>query len=175
MDPVGVEGDPNKWGVVTRLLHLDDIVAGKNPFELYKKAEIKHFKLETGEVDLGAAMPVGVGLEDVKSEKAKKAERGDSDGRILIDPMTKEIISKVVELDENGRKKVDRSGKVVYKANDHWFKLDVKFIWKDAPKETKETEQAEGIEGNGEIKKAEETEKTKKPEKHRRGDKEISL
>jgi len=141
MDPAGVEGDPNKWGVVTRLLHLDDIVDGKNPFELYRKTEIEHFKLETSEVDLEAEMPAGIGLEDTKSEKA--AERKDSVERVLIDPMTKEIISKVAELDEGGRKKIDRSGKVVYKANDHWFKLDVKFIWKDAPKETEETEETE--------------------------------
>ena len=151
MDPVGVEGDPNKWGVVTRLLHLDDIVNWKNPFELYRKAKIEHFKLETGEVALEAKMPVGIGLEDIKFEKAKKVERGDSDERILIDPMTKEIISKVAELDEKGKKKTDRSGKVVYKGNDHWFKLDVKFIWKDAPKEIKETEK---------IKRTEETKKT---------------
>jgi type IV pilus assembly protein PilM len=172
MDPVGVEGDPNKWGVVTRLLHLDDIVNWKNPFELYRKAKIEHFKLETGEVALEAKMPVGIGLEDIKFEKAKKAERGDSDELILIDPMTKEIISKVAELDEKGKKKTDRSGKVVYKGNDHWFKLDVKFIWKDAPKEIKKTEE---IKETGEIKKTEETKKTEKPEKHRRGSEEISL
>jgi type IV pilus assembly protein PilM len=166
MDPVGVEGDPNKWGVVTRLLHLDDIVNWKNPFELYRKAKIEHFKLETGEVALEAKMPVGIGLEDIKFERAKKAERGDSDERILIDPMTKEIISKVAELDEKGKKKTDRSGKVVYKGNDHWFKLDVKFIWKDAPKEIKET---------GEIKRPEETEKTEGTGKRRRGGEEISL
>jgi len=141
MDPAGVEGDPNKWGVITRLLHLDDIVDGRNPFELYRKTEIEHFKLETGEVDLEAEMPAGIGLEDIGFEKA--AEREDGDERVLIDPMTKEIISKVAKLDEDGRKKIDRSGKVVYKANDHWFKLDVKFIWKDAPKETKQTEENE--------------------------------
>jgi type IV pilus assembly protein PilM len=178
MDPVGVEGDPNKWGVVTRLLHLDDIVNWKNPFELYRKAKIEHFKLETGEVALEAKMPVGIGLEDIKFEKAKKAERGDSDERILIDPMTKEIISKVAELDEKGKKKTDRSGKVVYKGNDHWFRLDVKFIWKDAPKEIKETEE---IKETGEIK---ETEKIKRPEetkktegtgKRRRGGEESDL
>jgi len=147
MDPAGVEGDSSKWGVITRLLHLDDVVDGENPFELYRKAKIEHFKLETGEVDLEAEMPAGIGLEDVESEKAKKAKRGDSDERSLIDPMTKETISKVAELDEDGRKKIDRSGKVVYRANDHWFKLDVKFIWKDAPKETEETEETKKTKG----------------------------
>lgn len=177
MDPVGVEGDPNKWGVVTRLLHLDDIVNWKNPFELYGKAKIEHFKLETGEVDLEAAMPVGVGLEDIEFEKAKQIEHGDSDERILIDPMTREIISKVAELDEKGKKKTDRSGKVVYKGNDHWFKLDVKFVWKDAPKEIKETEEIKGtakVKGTEKIKRPEETKKTEGTGK-RRGGEEISL
>ena len=166
MDPAGVEGDPNKWGVITRLLHLD----GKSPFELYRKTEIEHFKLETGEVDLEAEMPAGIGLEDVKFEEAEKAEREDRDERILIDPMTKEIISKVAELGEDGRKKIDRSGKVVYKVNDHWFKLDVKFIWKDAPKETKETKETEEAEETKETKKAEETEKTKNTKRTKRAD-----
>jgi type IV pilus assembly protein PilM len=131
MDPVGVEGDPNKWGVVTRLLHLDEVVGGNSPFELYKKAEVEHFKLEIGEVAWDAEMPLGVGIEDNKSEEAKK---GGIDEEILIDPMTKEIISRVAELDEYGAEKVDRSGNVVYEVNDHWFRIDVKFIWKDAPK-----------------------------------------
>ena len=37
MDPVGVEEDPNKWGVVTRLLHLDSITDENSLFKLYKK------------------------------------------------------------------------------------------------------------------------------------------
>ena len=130
MDPAGVENDLNKWGVVTRLLHLDDIVDGNSPFKLYRKAEIEHFKLETGEVALDAKMPVGVGIEDAKSKKSRRKEIGE---QILIDPMTKEIISRVAELDEYGGEEIDRSGNVVYKVNDHWFRLDVKFAWRDAP------------------------------------------
>jgi type IV pilus assembly protein PilM len=172
MDPIGVEGDPNKWGVVTRLLHLDDVVDRKNPFELYKKAKIEHFKLETGEVDLEAEMPVGIGTEDTEFKKAEKDERKSSGERMLIDPMTREVISKVAELDENGKKKVDRSGRVVYRVNDHWFKLDAKFIWKDAPKEIKGTEEVKGTE---EIKKAGETKKTEKSEKRRRGDEDVGI
>lgn len=53
---------------------------------------------------------------------------------VLIDPMTKEVISKVAELDEDGRLKLDGSGKPIYKVNDSWFILNVKFAWKDAPK-----------------------------------------
>ncbi|MFA5251828.1 MAG: type IV pilus assembly protein PilM [Phycisphaerae bacterium] len=133
MDPVGVEGDPNKWGVVTRLLHLDDVVGWKNPFELYGKAKIKHFKLETGEVDMKSEMPAGIGLEeDINVDKTKKTEGVDI---VLRDPMTREIISKVPDLDEKGKNITDKSGKVISKSNDHWFRLDVKFVWKDAPKE----------------------------------------
>jgi len=130
MDPAGVEADRNKWGVITRLMHLDDIVDGDSPFELYKRTEVEHFKLEVDEVDLDAEMPAGIGL---RLERTKKAERGDSSEEILVDPMTKEIISRVAELDGYGTEKIDTSGNVVYKVNDHWFKLDIKFVWKDAP------------------------------------------
>jgi len=140
MDPAGVEGDPNKWGVITRLMHLIDVVDGNSPFELYKKAEVEHFKLEIGEVAWDTEMPIGIGIEDTKSGKTKKKEGGEE---ILIDPMTREIVNSVAELDEYGTEKVDRLGNVVYEVNDHWFRLDVKFVWKDAP-EPEETEDAAG-------------------------------
>ncbi len=135
MDPAGVEDEPSKWGFVTRLLHLDDIIDGNSPFELYKKARIEHFKLEINEVDLEVGVPAGIGIKEIKLEKGKKADDRYGGEEILIDPMTQEIISKVAELDEYGREKIDRSGNIVYKVNDHWFRLDAKFIWKDAPKE----------------------------------------
>ena len=138
MDPPGVEGEPDKWGIVTRLLHLDDIVDGNSPFELFKRADIQHFKLEIGEVGWDVEMPVGIGIEEVRSDKTKKEEE-----RILIDPMTKEIICKVPELDESGKEKIDRTGEIVYKVNDHWFRLDAKFIWKDAPYGIEEEEEEE--------------------------------
>lgn len=164
MDPVGVQDDPNKWGVVTRLLHLNDVVSWENPFELYGKAKIEDFKLETGEVDLESEMPVGIGLkEDVSVEKTRSNERGES---VLVDPMTREIISKVPELDEKGRNVTDRSGKIVYKSNDHWFRLDVKFAWKDAAKEAapapevkKAATKAKGTKKTGKAKKAGESKK----------------
>ena len=138
MDPPGVEGEPDKWGIVTRLLHLDDIVDGNSPFELFKRADIQHFKLEIGEVGWDVEMPVGIGIEEVRSDKTKKEEE-----RILIDPMTKEIICKVPELDDSGKEKIDRTGEIVYKVNDHWFRLDAKFIWKDAPYGIEEEEEEE--------------------------------
>jgi type IV pilus assembly protein PilM len=180
IDPPGVENEPNNWGVVTRLLHLDDndVVGWKNPFQLYNKAKVDHFKLETGDVDLGSDMPAGIGIsEDNEVKKSKKADSGD-DEQVLRDPMTREIISKVPELDEKGKKITDRSGKVVYKSNDHWFKLDVKFIWKDAPKEIKEASVARGAGGVKEAGKSKKTEKTKKTggtEKTRRGGEDVVL
>ena len=133
IDPAGADNDKDRWGVVTRLLHLDDVVDGNSPFELYGKTEVEHFKLQIGEVDLNAEMPVGVGLQYTESEKEKDIESVEE--LILIDPMTKEVISRVPDWDESGRKKVDSSGAVVYRANDHWFVLNIKLVWKDAPKE----------------------------------------
>jgi hypothetical protein len=137
VDPAGVEDKLDKWGFVTRLLHLDGIVKDVNsPFKLYKKAEVEHFKLQIGEVGLGAEMPTGIGDEDIRFEKTAKPVPGGIAGgeQVLIDPMTKEVISKVSDTDELGKPKLDRSGKPVYKVNDYWFILNAKFVWKDAPK-----------------------------------------
>ena len=132
MDPLGAGEDKSKWGVITRLMHLNElneVFDGNSPFELYKRLDINHCKLETGEVDLNAEMPPGIGSVEVRPRKVKGA-RDESTEQVLIDPMTKEVISKVIELDENGKEKHDRYGNAAYKTNDHWFKLDVKFVWK---------------------------------------------
>ncbi|MHC4659155.1 MAG: pilus assembly protein PilM [Planctomycetota bacterium] len=124
MDPAKVEDEPNKWGVITRWLHLDDVDAN-SPFRLYKKTNPKHFKLETEAVDVGPGTPLGIGIFDVRSEKAEEKETvyGASGEQVLVDPMTKEIISKVAK--PNGEEEL----------NDHWFVLKLKLIWKDAPKD----------------------------------------
>jgi len=141
MDPVGVGDDKAKWGIVTRMLHLGDVNGGGSPFILYKKAEIQHFKLEFGDVSLdNPAMPAGIGVETVKIQKPKSAKALVEQENILIDPLTNEVISKVADYDEDGRRKIDRAGKVVYKVNDHWFVLSAKFVWKDAPKESAQTD-----------------------------------
>jgi hypothetical protein len=46
--------------------------------------------------------------------------------------MTNEIISKIKEMDENGKQKLYR-GTPVFKINDRWFVLNAKFVWKGAP------------------------------------------
>jgi type IV pilus assembly protein PilM len=136
MDPEGAGEDKSKWGVITRLAHLDelkDIFDGNSPFELYKRLDITQCKLEIGEVALGPETPAGIGVVEVRSGKTKSAY-GENTEQVLIDPMTKEVISRVVDRDENGKEKRDRYGNPVYKANDHWFRLDVKFVWKKVPK-----------------------------------------
>ena len=134
IDPVGVEGRPEKWGFITRLLHLDP----NCPFELFKKTEIKHFEPRWDEVDLAPEkqMPVGIGVPEIRMVPWDQ-----SGERVLIDPMTKEIISKVVEVDEKGNRRIDpKTGKFVYAVNDHWFELKLKFAWKNAPPKPADTD-----------------------------------
>jgi len=146
VDPPNVEDQPDKWGFVTRLAHLDDIVEDGNcPFELYKKEDHEHFGLEIKEVAVDGEMPEGIGVwKEVIDESAQTApgtyRRGAGTTRnwILIDPMTGETISKEPVLDEEGKPVLYR-GQPVYKVNDHWFVLNAKFLWKDAPEPPKQT------------------------------------
>jgi type IV pilus assembly protein PilM len=135
MDPSGAGDDKSKWGFVTRLMHLNDFVPdGNSPFELYRKSSIpKQFKLEIGDMSVDSEMPE-IGFITTKSkEKKLKLKRAGGGEDVLVDPMTKEIVSKTAVIDDNGKKKIDtKTGKEIYEVNDHWFKLDVKFIWKDA-------------------------------------------
>jgi type IV pilus assembly protein PilM len=137
MDPAGVENDPDRWGFVTRLKHLDDV---NSLFTLYKRGEVEHFKLDTDPIGWDAKTrqnPAVARILQTLEREGGSERRGSVTSRrtlVLRDPMTKEIVSRVAELDEDGRVKTDRSGKVAYKNNDYWFVLNAKFIWKDAPK-----------------------------------------
>lgn len=137
MDPYGVEGEQDKWGFVTRLLHLDDfVVDGNSPFEVYKRTDPNQFKLEIGEVSWEVQMPVGIGIRDIRYKPTPTPGpfgQEETAEWILIDPMTREIISKIPEWEANGRPKLDRRGVPVHTVNDHWFVLNVKFVWRDAP------------------------------------------
>ena len=125
IDPVVGKDDPSKWGFVTRLENLDKIFDSNSPFDLYERDKIgKHFKLSQGDVEVGAWMPQGVGIPQAAPSVAD--ERSRDDKFVLIDPMTREVISKVVLMDENGKAKIDRLGNPIYKVNDHWFTLDFK-------------------------------------------------
>jgi type IV pilus assembly protein PilM len=117
LDPPKVQDDPNKWGLVTRLIHLDSMFDGNSPFELYKKTDKQHFDFQSGEVDLAAEMPPGIGVR-------KKIDGKDD---VLIDPMTNEIISKITNVDKTAQ------------VNDSWFVLNFKLKWKDANEPSSET------------------------------------
>ncbi len=127
LDPAGAKDDQSKWGVVTRLMNLNEIVDGNSPFELYRKTSREHFEIESQEVALDGEMPSGIGIR----KNLEGAQRGGNQ-YLLIDPMTKEVICKVSELDEMGREKLDRNGNVIYQVNDHWFVIKFKLRWKDA-------------------------------------------
>ena len=137
IDPHSVENRQDKWGFVTRLAHLDDIVEdGNSPFELFKKEDPEQFNLEIKEVSVdGEMMPEGIGIwEDLIDETAQPGSRSGvlARNRILIDPMTRETICKVSVVDQDGKPILYR-GQPVSKVNDHWFVLNAKFIWRDAP------------------------------------------
>jgi len=79
-------------------------------------------------------VPDGIGeWKDVTPVTATNVPRSATDTVwVLVDPMTKEVINKVPELNENGKPRIYQ-GKEVFRVNDHWFVLNAKFIWKDAP------------------------------------------
>ncbi|MGB2863805.1 MAG: type IV pilus assembly protein PilM [Sedimentisphaerales bacterium] len=136
IDPHSVEDKQNEWGFITRLEHLDDMVEDANsPFELYKKEDTEQFSLEIKEVTIDGEMPEGIGVwEELIDKTIDTRGRSGTMTRdwILIDPMTKETISKESVLNEDGKPRLHQ-GQPVYKVNDHWFVLNVKFIWRDAP------------------------------------------
>ncbi len=139
IDPSGVENKPDEWGFVTRLSHLDDFVAGGNsPFEVYKKTDPNQFELEIEGVSWEVEMPAGIGIRDVRYKPTPTGSTQEESAEwVLIDPMTKELISKIAEWDENGRPKLDHRGMPIHTSNDHWFVLKVKFVWRDAPEAVK--------------------------------------
>ncbi|MHC4636352.1 MAG: type IV pilus assembly protein PilM [Planctomycetota bacterium] len=130
LDPSGVGNDKSKWGVVTRLMNLEELSDSRYNFELFKREEVgTHFNLERGAVSIGAeskGMPYGIGI--------RESKEGTSVSDVIIDPMTREQISHEPELDEDGNEKKDRQGEVIYQANDHWFRLQFKISWKNSPK-----------------------------------------
>jgi len=135
IDPFGVEDQPDKWGFATRLAHLDDYVEdGKSPFELYEKTVVPdQFSLEIKKVVVEEEMPGGIGVQEVRYNTADGVpDPGDPGQWVLIDPLTKEIINEISVLDDKG-KPLYYQGKEVKEVNDHWFVLNVKFIWRDAP------------------------------------------
>jgi type IV pilus assembly protein PilM len=172
LDPTGVKADPSRWGLVTRLENLSKMKEFQGTeFDLFQKGNIKHFKLETGAVDLGnSATPLGIGLlQEIVRVTAEqqavimgtdrtglsRASMGTQTGpdrvfteKVLLDPMTREEISKTYslilppDLDTNpaltekdlGKVKTTSFGDPQFIMRDHWFKVNFKLAWKGAPK-----------------------------------------
>jgi len=135
LDPAGVEDIPGKWGFITRLMHLDEIVDGNSPFALFGKTDPQHFSVSTGVVTLNSKstkMPKNIGV--LKKENiAAVGKRKSKAVSVLVDPMTGEVMSQQVKLNEDGQPVYDRRGKVVYEVQDRWFIFKAKFVWKDSP------------------------------------------
>lgn len=151
IDPANVADQPNRWGFVTRLLHIAD---ANGPFEFYEK-KTPHFKLEVGAVDLrqtgSTKMPSGIGQIMEMTTESSGTRPGQSvkrKTRVLIDPMTKEIISKVPELRPDGSP-VYVYGQPRYRANDYWFELSMKFAWRRDPQADQIDEEFGGSEQEG--------------------------
>ncbi|MBN1972283.1 MAG: type IV pilus assembly protein PilM [Sedimentisphaerales bacterium] len=121
--------DRRNWGFVTRLEYMDELFDVNSPFKLYDKINTQHFDLVVKEIDKVEECPIGTGVEKEKiypTTFGTGAYRNiQTTGITLIDPLTKEPIGLEVEKDANGQN--------VYKVNDHWFTLKMKFLWKDAP------------------------------------------
>jgi len=146
LDPAGVGTDKSQWGVVTRFMHLKELFPDF-PFELYEKDKLEHFEVKTGEVEFKSSeMPGGIGIVKSIEQDSKLSGgfgfmyhgTGKKASRVLIDPMTKEVISKVAAKDENGEVILNSFGTPTYNVGDCWFRIQAKFVWKDAPKQETE-------------------------------------
>jgi type IV pilus assembly protein PilM len=144
-DPLGVGNDKSQWGFVTRLKHLDQIT-DVNAFALYDANSTKHFTYKLNEVSSPTDVPDGIGIVSQRVIEVKRDAEAKQPGLpaarsnritepVLIDPMTREIINRVVQYNEDGGKVMDKSGKLAYQVNDHWFEIKTKFLWKNVPRE----------------------------------------
>ena len=132
LDPTGVENQADKWGLVTRLMHLNTPEVN-SPFVLVPRTKSSDFELNKGAVDpTDTKMPRGIGMVQPPPEGAMQQNTAQ---QALIDPMTKEVISRVTRSGPSGRSSVmDRTtGKPAMEDNDWWFVLKFKLAWKQAP------------------------------------------
>jgi type IV pilus assembly protein PilM len=146
LDPIGVEQDPSRWGFVTRIEHLDQFLGldpNSTPFELYSR-NVEHFVFEKGVVDLEQELPAGIGeVEVIPDPVAARAGVTATPGlgsplsgtQVLVDPMTRELISAKPIMDQYNHPVLDATGKPRLQENDHWFTLQFKLLWKKAPEQ----------------------------------------
>ncbi len=159
LDPAGVYNTPEKWGIVTRMMNLNRFFDSNSPFELFNKGKIEHFRIEQGVIDVSATdnsgrMPAGIGVLEAKARATTEEQtgttpvtrggRGDSGDSVatelvLVDPLTREEISKTFDLDSSGKKKFDNFGQPLYIERDRWFRIKAKFLWKDSAAQNQST------------------------------------
>jgi type IV pilus assembly protein PilM len=148
IDPLGVGDDRSRWGFITRLKNIDKI-SDVNSFVLYDANSTQNFTYKINEVSSAEGVPAGVG---VPSQRVIEVKRNTDVSQplgsrplslqgnkitetILIDPMTREIIDKVIKYNDDGSRATDNTGRVAYEVNDHWFEIKVKFLWTKVPPE----------------------------------------
>ena len=145
IDPPGVQDNPGKWGFVTRIANLDDILGPDCPFELYSK-EADHFRFEHSVIEW-ETVPLGIGVVEVIPEPADTRSQtaagrtpttalgmtGTQGIEILVDPITRERIDAEPVYDADGKPKLDLLRKPVLVKHDSWFQLDFKLKWAHAP------------------------------------------
>jgi len=150
LDPPSVRGDPSKWGFMTRLENLDQWIGANYPdancpLELYSR-QAGHFKLEREPVDI-ENVPLGIGVTEIIPDPAapKNTTPGNvympgmgtvSGTQILVDPMTREIISAEPQKDAYGNPRLDPVGRPMKTVHDYWFAVDFKLKWTKAPQKT---------------------------------------
>ncbi len=131
LDPPGVEKEPDKWGLVTRLTHLDTPDAN-SPFALFGKgsANLKatDFEITKGPVTsaMDAKMPRGIGT---VQPSAGGAQPSNTERQALMDPLTKEVISQTLR---TGPARPGAVGSAL-EDNDWWFIVKFKMAWREAP------------------------------------------
>ena len=142
LDPPGVENQPEKWGLVTRLLHIgkaddpnDPNEPGYGTFYLYKKGEKDQFKLEKEFIDAEKFFPKGVGVAKDDDIAAQMAMGVSNLEVMLVDPLTREEICRTPSLNESGKPRTNRKGEPIMDNNDQWFILKFKLAWNEGPVE----------------------------------------
>jgi type IV pilus assembly protein PilM len=133
---VEVEKDPTRWGFITRLMYLDKSSDVNSPFELYSQ-DSEHLKIEKGIVDMGPEVPLGVGVYEGSIDPTARPTVANAAGpqgeEVLVDPMTREIMSAEPKRDARGNPVRDMWGNPVQDVHDSWFQVSFKLKWKDAP------------------------------------------
>ena len=153
--PTGVDEQPDKWGLVTRLIHIDEFVDANSPFELYERADANHFRLEKGVVDLETDVPIGIGDSVFLAEepgtstgttaRSNPMMTGYNQGyEVLVDPVTRERIDAEKQKDAYGNVKKDALGNDMLIVRDSWFQLDFKLKWEYAPEIPKPASSSSG-------------------------------